>query len=100
LKKPEWHNSTVIETNVAEEVRKLKQESGQDILVFGSAQLVNSRMQDDLVDEYQMMIFPVVVGNGKWLLREDNKKSPLKLVKTTTFDSGVVVLMYQPDRAE
>jgi dihydrofolate reductase len=99
LKEPAWNNSTVISSNVAEEVRKLKQAPGEDILVYGSAQLVNFLMQEDLIDEYQLMIFPVVVGSGKRLFHEGIGKSGLKLVKTTPFDSGVVVLTYQPDRS-
>ena len=91
----EWNNSRVI-NSVAEDVRKLKEEPGQDILVYRSKQLVNSLMPLGLIDEYQIMIFPVVLGSGKRLFSEGVDKTGLKHVKTTTFDSGVVVLTYQP----
>lgn len=97
LTDPDWNNSTVI-TNVAEVVRKMKEEPGLDILVYGSAQLVNSLLPADLIDEYQIMVFPVVLGCGKRLISEGIDKTGLKHVKTTTFDSGVVVLTYQPER--
>lgn len=92
----EWNNSTLIKENVAEEVSRLKQQPGKDILIFGSSDLVNTLMQHDLIDEYRIMIFPVVVGSGKRLFRDGNDTKALKLVDTKTFGSGVVVLFYQP----
>jgi dihydrofolate reductase len=91
----EWNNSSLIEGDLAEEVTRLKQQEGKDILIFGSADLVNSLMQLGLVDEYRLMIFPVVVGSGKRLFGEGDTKT-LKLVGTRTFDSGAVVLTYEP----
>jgi dihydrofolate reductase len=84
----EWINSSLIEGDVAEKVSELKQGPGGDILVFGSGDLVNTLTQHDLVDEYRLMIFPVVVGTGKRLFGEGSD--------TKTFDSGVVVLTYVP----
>src|SRR5688500_2148005 len=66
----EWNNSMLIEGNVAEEVTRLKQQPGKDILVFGSGALVNTLMGDDLIDEYRLMVFPVVVSSGKRLFRK------------------------------
>ena len=63
----EWNNSTLIKGNIAEEVLELESQSGQDILIFGSADLVNTLMQHDLIDEYRLMVFPVTVGKGKQL---------------------------------
>jgi dihydrofolate reductase len=63
----EWNNSTLIKGDVAEEVSEIKQQNGKDILVFGSAQLVHTLMQHDLIDEYRLMVFPIVVGKGKRL---------------------------------
>jgi dihydrofolate reductase len=93
----EWNNSSLVQGNLAEEVTRLKQQDGKDILVFGSADLVNSLMQHDLIDEYRLMIFPVVVGSGKRLFGEGDTKT-LKHVETKTFNSGVVVLTYEPAR--
>ncbi len=92
----EWNNSTLIKENVAEEVSRLKQQPGKDILIFGSGDLVNTLMQHDLIDEYRLMIFPVVVGSGKRLFGDRSEQKALKLLDTKTFGSGVVVLSYQP----
>ena len=93
----EWNNSHVISENVAEEVTRLKQQPGQNILVGGSGQLVQTLMQHDLVDEYRIMFFPVVVGRGKRLFKQGSTAT-LKLTDAQTFVSGVTVLTYQPDR--
>jgi dihydrofolate reductase len=92
----EWNNSTLIEGDVAEEVSRLKQEPGKDILIFGSGNLMNTLMRHDLIDEYRLMIFPIIVGSGKRLFRDGIDTTVLKLIDTTTFGSGVVVLSYQP----
>ena len=96
LEEAEWNNSTIIKENVAEEVSKLKQQPGQDILVLASADLVHTLMQDDLIDEYRLMVFPVVVGSGKRLFKDGSDTTVLRLVETKRFGSGVVVLSYQP----
>jgi dihydrofolate reductase len=93
----EWNNSRLIEGDVAEQVSELKQGSGGgDILVFGSGELAKTLTQNDLVDEYRLMIFPVVVGTGKRLFDEGTDTKTMKLVDTKTFGSGVVVLTYGP----
>jgi dihydrofolate reductase len=96
----EWNNSTLIKENVVEEVSNLKQQPGQDILIFGSGDLVNTLMQHDLIDEYGLMVFPVVVGSGKRLFRDGSDTTVLRLVETKTFGSGVVVLTYRPATKE
>ena len=96
LKEPlEWNNSTIIEENVAEEVLRLKQQPGKEILVFGSGALVNTLMRDDLIDEYRLMIFPIIVGSGQRLFADGIDEMVLKLVDAKTFGSGVVVLTYR-----
>ena len=100
LQEAEWNNSKIIKNNVSEELSILKQQTGQDILIFGSSALVNSLMQDDLIDEYRLMFFPIIVGSGKRLFQDANEKKSLRLIETKTFSSGVVVLSYQPDRNE
>jgi len=92
----EWNNSTLVEGDVAEEVSRLKDQPGKDILVFGSGDLVNTLMRHDLIDEYRLMVFPVVVGSGKRLFDEGGDTKFLKLVGTQTFDSGAIVLTYTP----
>jgi dihydrofolate reductase len=96
----EWNNSTMIKGDVAEAVADLKQQPGQDILIGGSGDLVNTLMGHDLIDEYRLMVFPVVVGGGKRLFREGSATRTLKLIATRTFGSGVVVLTYGSARDE
>jgi dihydrofolate reductase len=92
----EWNNSTLIKGDVAEEVSSVKQRPGKDILVFGSADLVNTLMKHGLVDEYRLMVFPIVLGSGKRLFGDGLDTTVLELVDTKAFDSGVVVLTYRP----
>ncbi len=96
LKELTWNNSHLLKENIAEEVAKLKQQDGKDILVGGSGELVHNLMQHDLIDEYRLMVHPVVLGGGKRLFREGSNKTVLKLVDTKSFSSGIVVLTFQP----
>jgi class 3 adenylate cyclase/dihydrofolate reductase len=91
-----WQNSTIIKGNPAEKIAELKQQSGGDILLFGSADLLNSLINHDLIDEYRLMVFPVVLGGGKRLFRDARDIMHLELVDTRTFASGVTVLTYRP----
>ncbi len=88
-----WNNSTVIGGNVAEEVSALKNEQGGDILVNGSAMLVRALMEHDLVDEYRLMVFPVVLGGGKRLFADGIDKTALELVDTKPVGSVVVLTL-------
>jgi dihydrofolate reductase len=99
LEKPEWDNSHVIKENVAEEVSRLKAQPGQDMLVAGSGALVQTLMQHDLIDEYHLLVYPLVLGSGKRLF-EEGSKTTLSLVDTRTFSSAVVLLVYQPAKSE
>jgi len=96
LKELEWNNSHLLKGNIAEEVARLKQQEGQDILVAGSGELVRTLMQHALIDEYRLMVHPVVLGGGKRLFSDGSGKTVLKLVDTQSFSSGIVVLSYQP----
>jgi dihydrofolate reductase len=96
LKKAEWKNSHLIGENSAAEILKLKQQPGRNILVAGSATLVQTLIQHDLIDEYHFLVFPIVLGGGKRLFI-DESKTTLKLVETKAFNSGVVLLSYKPD---
>jgi dihydrofolate reductase len=96
-----WNNSTLIEGDLAEGVSRLKERDGKDILVFGSADLVGTLMEHDLVDEYRLMVFPVVVGKGKRLFGDTEEMKPLRLVDTKPVGpDGVIVLTYEPARGE
>ncbi len=96
LQTTEW-NASLIKGDITEEVNKLKQQPGQDVLIFGSCTFVQTLIARDLIDEYRLMVFPIVVGSGKRLFA-DGEKKVLKLVETKTFSSGVVVLTYEPAR--
>ena len=97
LDKLEWNNSILIKDNVVEEIIQLKQQEGQDILVYGSATLVHTLMQHDLVDHYRLLVYPVIVGKGKRLF-QDSTTVTLKLVESQFLSSGVLALVYEPDR--
>jgi dihydrofolate reductase len=96
LDEPEWSNSTVLEGDLAEAVSKLRQEHDGDVVVHGSAQLSQSLLEHDLVDELRLMVFPVVLGSGKRLFGETSGKKPLRLVDSKTVGDGVAILVYQP----
>jgi len=100
LEKAEWNNTTLIrdEKHLAEEINKLKQQPGGGIGIIGSATLVQSLMQANLIDEVLLLVHPVVIGSGKRLFEDGMDSTALKLSETKTFDSGVIFLRYQPDR--
>ncbi len=94
LKKLDWNNSRLLGPDLEKEVTKLKQQTGKNILVYGSSKLVHSLVQHNLVDDYWLCVYPVVVGKGKRLFGEDNHVT-LKLLETKQFATGVAVLHYQ-----
>jgi dihydrofolate reductase len=96
LKDPEWENTTVLEGDVPEAVARLRDQDGGPLLVAGSQTLVHTLVERGLVDEYRLMIFPVVLGSGKRLFPDSEDKTPLKLVDTQAFPTGVVVHTYHP----
>jgi len=91
-----WRNSTIISQNVVEEVRNLKEQPGKDIYVDGSSVLVHTLAEANLVDEYSLLVFPIVLGSGKRVF-PDGLYSGLKLVETKSFPTGVILLRYQPE---
>jgi dihydrofolate reductase len=95
LQEAKWNNSHVIRGNVAEEVTKLTQQADQDILIYGSATLVNTLTQHQLIDEYRLMVNPVVLGSGKRLF-DGVDPVTLSLIENKTLPAGVVVLAYEP----
>jgi dihydrofolate reductase len=96
LEDPEWNNTTVLSGDAVEEVRSLKQELDGDIYVHGSRQLAQTLIENDLVDELHLMVFPVVLGTGKRLFGETSDKKPLRLVESRTVGDGVAILVYRP----
>ena len=96
LKNPEWNNTTVLEGDVVEAVSKLKQEQDGDIVVHGSPRLVQTLVEHDLVDQYNLMVFPVVLGAGKRFFGETTDKKALRLVDSKVVGDGVAILVYQP----
>ena len=92
-----WRNSTLISSNEVEAIRTLKAQPGQDIYVDGSSVLVHTLTQHDLVDEYSLLVYPVVLGSGKRVFAEGVRVN-LHLVESKPFPSGVVLMRYQPKR--
>jgi dihydrofolate reductase len=96
LQDPQWHNSTVLDGDVVEEAAKLRQNRDGDIVVHGSARLVQTLVEHDLVDEVRLMVFPVVVGAGKRLFGDTGGTKRLRLVDARTVGDGVAILIYRP----
>jgi dihydrofolate reductase len=96
LEKAEWNNSTVLESDVVEEVSRLRERHGGDIVVHGSAQLVQTLLEHDLVDELRLMVFPVVLGSGKRLFGDTSDKKRLRLADSKTVGDGIAILIYEP----
>ena len=92
-----WRNSTLIKRNVVEEVRALKAQPGKNIAIDGSSVLVQTLAQHDLVDEYSLLVYPVVLGSGKKLF-PDRLRVNLRLIESQPFPSGVVLMRYEPER--
>jgi dihydrofolate reductase len=98
LEDPEWSNSTVLEGEVVESVSRLKEEREGDIVVHGSAQLVHTLVEADLVDELRLMVFPVILGTGIRLFGETSELKKLRLADSKIVGDGVAILVYR--RAE
>ena len=92
-----WRNSTIISKNVVEEVRKLKEQPGQNIVLDGSSVLVHTLIENDLVDEYALHVYPLLLGSGKRLF-PDGKRVNLKLISSQALPTGVVFQQYEPVR--
>ncbi|MEO6960863.1 MAG: dihydrofolate reductase family protein [Puia sp.] len=95
LKKADWNNSTIISKDVNREITKLKQLAGREIQIEGSATLIKSLAGTGLIDEYRLLIHPIIMGKGKQFFKEGMHTDRMKLINTTTLDKGVMVLCYQ-----
>jgi dihydrofolate reductase len=96
LQDVEWQNSALIEGDVAEEVARLKQQPGQNIAVLGSGDLVQTLLEHDLVDEFFLAVYPIVLGSGKRLFRDTDQVRKLRLVDSNPTSTGGVLLTYRP----
>jgi dihydrofolate reductase len=95
-----WRNAEIIGDDLVEAITDLKRAPGGDIFLYGSGELLNSLIARDVIDEYRIMVFPVLLGSGKRLFKDASDTSHLGLVETRTFESGVILLTYRPaDRA-
>jgi dihydrofolate reductase len=91
-----WANSRLVKEKAVEEVARLKQQPGKDMLIFGSANLAATLTQSRLIDEYRMMVVPMALGSGRPLFQDIEGRLPLRLLNTRAFRSGNVLLAYQP----
>jgi dihydrofolate reductase len=91
-----WNNTRLIRENIEKVIRELKQESGKDMVILGSSNLALTFIEFGLIDEFRIIVNPVVLGKGRSLFTGINKRLNLKLIRTKTFDSGNVLFYYQP----
>jgi dihydrofolate reductase len=96
LQEPLTWNATLLKGDVAEEVRKLKQQGGKSIVIYGSSELVNTLMQHHLIDVYRLMLYPIALGAGRRFFKDGGNKIALTLTSATTTTTGVAVLTYEP----
>ena len=92
-----WRNSTLIKDNVVEQVRALKEQSGKNILMDGSSVLIHTLAQNDLIDEYSLLVYPVVLGGGKTIF-PDGSRTNLRLLESKSFPTGVTLMRYAVER--
>ena len=95
-----WNNTKLMHGNLLYELKKMKQEQGKNIIVYGSSLLVDSLVKYELVDEYQLWLHPVVLGKGKRLFKKFNQPLNLHIVKTEQFNSGVLLVHYEIQKSE
>jgi dihydrofolate reductase len=96
LNTAEWENTRLVRENPVEEISRLKRQAGGDMMIFGSGTLVSAMAPCGLIDEYRIVVNPVVLGSGKALFRDIEKKIDLKLLKTRALNCGDVILYYRP----
>lgn len=97
LQKAEWQNTRLVKDNLAAEITALKQQPGQDLALFGSAKLLATLVQLDLIDEHRIIVNPIILGRGTPLFQGITDPLRLKLIQSRTFRSGNVLLCYQPE---
>jgi dihydrofolate reductase len=100
LEKADWHNTRLVKDDMPAEVRKLKQQSGKDMTVLGSGSIVSQLARQGLIDEYNILLNPVVLGKGKTMFEGIENRMHLKLTKTRIFRNGNVLLSYEPSEKD
>jgi dihydrofolate reductase len=98
LEKADWNNTRLVKTDIAGEIAKLKQQPGKDLFLFGSADLATTLIKLGLIDEYRILLNPIVLGKGSPLFKGVEKPFKLSLIKTRTFQNGNIMLYYQPGK--
>ena len=98
LDKAEWNNTRVVRDNISEEIRKLKEESAQDSTILGSGSIVTQFAKEDLIDEFQIMVHPVVLAEGTSIFKGLENQLNLELISTRAFSSGKALLYYRPSK--
>ncbi len=98
LKKAEWNNSVIMKDIIPEEINKIKQEAGKDIVIFGSGSIVSQLIKLGLIDEYQFLVNPVFLGTGKTIFKREEAKSKLKLLDFKKFNGGNMMLHYEVEK--
>lgn len=97
LRRVDWNNSKLAKEDIVTEVMRMKEEEGNDMVIFGSGTIVSQLTESGLIDEYRIILNPLLLGKGNPLFKGIHSKINLKLVRVKTFDSGVVILYYEPD---
>ena len=92
-----WSNTKLVKGDLASEIRKMKQEAEPDMVILGSGSIVSQLAQENLIDEYQIALCPIVLGKGRTLFEGVERKLNLKLTKSHTFSNGSVFLCYEPE---
>jgi dihydrofolate reductase len=96
LDKASWNNTKLVKGDLTGEIRRMKKEPGEDMVIFGSGSIVSQLAQEGLIDEYQVVVDPVALGKGRTMFDGIQEKLPLRLKKTRTFGNGNVLLCYEP----
>jgi dihydrofolate reductase len=96
LDKASWNNTTLVKDRMAAEVRRLKEEAGKDLVLMGSGSIVSQLTQEGLIDEFQLVVNPIILGKGKSMFAGVKSKVSVKRTKTRTFGNGNVLVCYEP----
>ena len=96
LEEASWNNTKLVKSDLTGEIRRMKQEEGNGMVIFGSGTIIAQLAQEGLIDEYQVVVDPIALGNGRTMFDGMKEKLPLKLTKTRTFGNGNVLLCYEP----
>jgi dihydrofolate reductase len=97
LDKVSWNNTKLVKSDLTGEIRRMKGEAGKDIVIFGSGNLISQLAQAGLIDEYQIVVDPVILGGGRTMFEGIKEKLPLKLKKTRSFENGNILVCYEPE---